>query len=1156
MRPTIGCDKESDNSKENTDDSLEQHQITDTKTSSVKSSLKVDKDWKEKFFYPANHVREVEPKKVRENNDAPIIEDWVSDDEDDDEPNPKVEKKTVIPTATKKEYVKPEKPVKRSVRLGQGDLMLLSPQHVGFGDPSNPMVHHWFSTNITTLMHGADPSQLLIKGFVDSGCSRHMTGNIAHLSDFKDFDGGYVTFGGGAYGGRITSKVSHRMCDKKNYVLFTDSECLVLSPNFKLPDENQILLKIPRQDNMYSFDMKNIVPKDSLTCLVAKATSEESMLWHRRLGHINFKNINKLVKENLVRDLPLKRFENDQTCVACLKGKQHRASCKTKAFNPITKPLFMLHMDLFGPTFVSSLMHKKYCLVVTDDYSRFSWVFFLTTKDETSEILKFFIKEVENLVDKKVKIIRSDNGTEFKNKVMDDFCREKGIKREYSVARTPQQNGVAERKNRTLIEAARTMLADSKLPTTFWAEAVSTACYVQNRVLIVKPHNKTPYELFRGFKPAIGFMKPFGCHVTILNTLDNLGKFDGKSDEGFFVGYSLSSKAFRVYNTRTRKVQENLHIGFLENKPMIEGNGPKWLFDIDSLTQSMNYVLVVARTFSNDFAGIQGVSESSTSSQQDQDNQDCIVMPIWKDASYFGDVAPNTSHEDSSLRDNGTADQQVNTARPEINTGSIEVSTAVPEVNTATPEDLVGPSPASEDSHVEDQEIELGNIPQSYEVPTTPHTRIHKDHPIEHVIGDVQSSVQTRRMKTSYSEKGFLSAIYEGKTHQDLHTCLFVCFLSQEEPKRVSQALRDPAWVEAMQEELLQFKLQKVWILVDLPKGHRAIGTKWVYRNKKDERGIVIRNKARLVAQGHTQEEGIDYDEVFAPVARIEAIRLFLAYASYMGFMVYQMDVKSAFLYGQIEEEVYVCQPPGFEDPDHPDKVYKVVKALYGLHQAPRAWYDTLANYLLCNGFERGKIDQTLFIKRHKGHILLVQIYVDDIIFGSTKKELCDEFEKLMKDKFQMSSIGELTFFLGLQVQQKRKGIFISQDKYVHEILRKFNYLDLKSASTPTDLEKPLVQDGDAADVDEHLYRSMIGSLMYLTASRPDIMFAVCACARFQVSPKTSHLLAVKRIFRYLKGKPSLGLWYSKDSPLELVAYTDSDYAGATQDRKSTTGGC
>ncbi|GJT12044.1 putative ribonuclease H-like domain-containing protein [Tanacetum coccineum] len=259
----------------------------------------------------------------------------------------------------------------------------------------------------------------------------------------------------------------------------------------------------------------------------------------------------------------------------------------------------------------------------------------------------------------------------------------------------------------------------------------------------------------------------------------------------------------------------------------------------------------------------------------------------------------------------------------------------------------------------------------------------------------------------------------------------------------------------------------------------------------------MIRNKARLVAQGHRQEEGLDYKEFFAPVARIKAIRLFLAYASFMSFLVYQMDVKSAFLYGTIEEEVYVTQPPGFKDPDHPDKVYKVVKALYGFHQAPRAWYETLANYLLGNGFKRGKIDQILYIKKQKGDILLVQVYVDDIIFGSTNKELCTEFEKLIKDKFQMSSMGELTFFLGLQVQQKEDGIFISHDKYVAEILKKLNYTNVKSASTPIDLEKPLVKDGDADDVDVHLYRSMIGSLMYLTTSRPDIMFAVCAYARF-----------------------------------------------------------
>ncbi|GJW59151.1 putative ribonuclease H-like domain-containing protein [Tanacetum coccineum] len=313
--------------------------------------------------------------------------------------------------------------------------------------------------------------------------------------------------------------------------------------------------------------------------------------------------------------------------------------------------------------------------------------------------------------------------------------------------------------------------------------------------------------------------------------------------------------------------------------------------------------------------------------------------------------------------------------------------------------------------------------------------------------------------------------------------------------------------------------------------GAKVIGTKWVYRNKKDERGVVVRNKARLVAQGHRQEEGIDYDEVFAPVARLEAIRLFLAFASYMGFIVYQMDVKSAFLYGTIEEEVYVSQPPGFVDPYHPQKVYKVVKALYGLHQAPRAWYATLSIFLEKHGYRRGTIDKTLFIKKDKK--------------GS-----------LMKGRFQMSAMGELTFFLGLQVKQSQEGIFISQDKYVADIMKKSVTFGSVSLQVLQGNHKALCSDEGGPDVDLHLYRSMIGCLMYLTASRPDIMYAVCACSRFQVTPKVSHLYAVKRIFKYIKGKPKLGLWYPRESPLDLVAYSDSDYAAANLDRKSTTGGC
>nr|GEY04523.1 hypothetical protein [Tanacetum cinerariifolium] len=382
---------------------------------------------------------------------------------------------------------------------------------------------------------------------------------------------------------------------------------------------------------------------------------------------------------------------------------------------------------------------------------------------------------------------------------------------------------------------------------------------------------------------------------------------------------------------------------------------------------------------------------------------------------------------------------------------------------------LIGTTNFDESNGVE---ADVSNMEITITASPTPTLRIHKDHPKSQIIGPVDTPIQT---------KNKFKVIYD--------------------------ALQDPSWVEAIQEELLQFKIQNVWTSVDCPKGVRPIGTKWVLKNKKDERGIVIRNKARLVAQGHTQEDGIDYDEVFSLVARIEVIRLFLAYASFMGFTMYQMDVKSAFLYGTIDKEV-------------------------------------------------GTIDQTLFIIRQRGDFILVQVYVDDIIFVSSNPQLCREFKALMHEKIQMSVMGEVNFFIGLQVLQKEDGIFLSQDKYVGDILKKFGYSDVRSSNTPMDKENPWGKEGTGKDVDLHLYRSMIGSLMYLTTSRPDIMFAVCTCARHQVTPKECHLHAVKRIFRYQKGHPKLGLWYPKKSLFDLVAYSDSDYGGATQDRKSTTEGC
>ncbi|GJR64413.1 retrovirus-related pol polyprotein from transposon TNT 1-94 [Tanacetum coccineum] len=372
----------------------------------------------------------------------------------------------------------------------------------------------------------------------------------------------------------------------------------------------------------------------------------------------------------------------------------------------------------------------------------------------------------------------------------------------------------------------------------------------------------------------------------------------------------------------------------------------------------------------------------------------------------------------------------------------------------------------------------------------------------------------------------------------------------------VNEALEDESWIVAMQEELNQFIANDVWELVPQPKNMTIIGTKWVFRNKLDENGVVSRNKARLVAQGYNQQEGIDYDETYAPVARLESIRILLAYACALDFKLFQMDVKSAFLNGFINEEVYVAQPPGFIDFEKPDHVYKLKKALYGLKQAPKAWYDRLKAFLIKHEYKMGMVDNTLFTKKKSSNLIIVQIYVDDIIFGSTCQDMCDEFAKIMHDEFEMSMMGELNFFLGLQIKQMEDGIFFNQSKYIKEMLKKFGLEDSKPMKTPMSSDTKLTKDEECESVDSTKYRGMIGSLLYLTASRPDIMFSVCLCARFQEAPKTSHLEAVKRIFRYIKGTTHLGLWYHKGTSIETVVYADSDHTGDYVDRKSTSGIC
>ncbi|GJV50985.1 retrovirus-related pol polyprotein from transposon TNT 1-94 [Tanacetum coccineum] len=597
------------------------------------------------------------------------------------------------------------------------------------------------------------------------------------------------------------------------------------------------------------------------------------------------------------------------------------------------------------------------------------------------------------------KVIGIDHGREFDNEVQfGEFCNANGITHNFSAPRTPQSNGVVERKNRTLQEMSRTMLNEQSLPQKFWCNAVDTSTYILNRILIRAILGKTPYEILRGRKPTLDYFRVFGSKCFILNTKDYLTKFDPKSYECVFLGYSQNSKAYIILNKHTRKIKESLNVTFDETPP-----------------------------------------PSKTSPLVDDD---------------------------------------------------LDKEEAIREIEKKNLENVV-----------EDETLEIDEIVNIKES---------RNHPLENVIGNLNQ--RTLRSQAQNQSN-------------------FYCFISTIEPKNVNEALGDESWIVAMQEELNQFIANDVWELVPQPKNMTIIGTKWVFRNKLDENGIVSRNKARLVAQGYNQQEGIDYDETYAPVARLESIRILLAYACALDFKLFQMDVKSAFLNGFINEEVYVAQPPGFIDFEKPDHVYKLKKALYGLKQAPKAWYDRLKAFLIKHEYKMGMVRTPSFLtKKKSSNLIIVQIYVDDIIFDPTCQDMCDEFTKIMHDEFDMSIMGELNFFLRFQIKQMEDGTFFTQSKYIKEMLKKFSLEDSKPMKTPM-----------SSDTNLQKMKSV---------SR------VCLCTRFQEAPKTSHLEVVKRIFRYIKGTTHLGLWYPKGTGIETVVYADSDHAGDYVDRKSTSGIC
>nr|GEU70596.1 hypothetical protein [Tanacetum cinerariifolium] len=897
----------------------------------------------------------------------------------------------------------------------------------------------------------------IVLWYLDSGCSKHMTEDRSQLVNFVQKFLGMVKFGNDHVakimgyrdyhiGNMTISRVyygeglGHNLYSVGKF-FDSDLEVAFRQHTYFISNLDGVdLLTGSRGNNLYTLSLQDIMASSPI-CLLSKASKTKSWLWHCRLSHMNFGAINHLARQGLVRGLPKLKFEKDYLCSACAMGKSTKKTHKPKSEDTNQEKLYLLHMDLCGPMRVESINGRKYILVIVDDYSRFTWVKFLRSKDETLDFIIKFLKMIQVRLKVSVRRIRTDNGTEFVNQTLRDSYEEVGISHETSVVRSSQQNGVVERRNHTLIEAAHMMLIYAQAPLFLWAEAVATACFTQNRSIIRLRHGKTPYELLHSKLPDLSFSM---CLV-------------------------LSAIQQMIVRIWTRRIVETIHVDFDELTAMAsEQRTPEVIAPIAEVIPPVNA----------DSTG------STSSTMVDQD-------------AHSLSKTHTTTEIQSSVIPQDIRDDNLDMEIAHMGNDSL-FGVPILEVTFAQSSSTASPQSNVQATHL------------------MPHhnSKWTKDHLLNNIIGQLSRPVSTRL-----------------QLHEQALFCYYNAFLTSVEPKTYKEALNQFCWIEAMQEELNEFERLEVWELVPRPDQVMVITLKWIYKVKLDELGGILKNKARLVARGNRQEEGIDFEESFAPFARLEAIRIFLAYVAHKNMVVYKMDVKTVFLNGNLREEVYISQPDGFVDPDNLNHMYKLKKALYGWKQAPRAWYDMLSSFLLSQDFSKGSVDPTLFIRKNGNDLLLVQIYVDDIIFAASTLELCDLFANLMCSNFKMSMMGKISFFLGLQISQSPRGILINQSKYALESLKKYGFESCDPVDTPMVEKSKVDEDREGKAVDPSHYRGMIGTLLYLTASRPDLQFAICMCAWYQARSTEKH-----------------------DCSVALTAFTDADHAGCQDTRRSTSG--
>lgn len=868
--------------------------------------------------------------------------------------------------------------------------------------------------------------------------------------------------------------------DSRMFVGFDETKCYIQDMT-----QNKLMGTGSENGGLYLFDCPSphtVLGNLSVKCHVSKS------LWHIRLGHPSDQAVSLLQPV-----LMYTKGAHVSPCDICHKAKQTRVPFPLSEHKSFAIG-DLVHIDLWGPYKVTSREGFRYFLTIVDDYTRAVWTYLVKTKDEVYNLFVSYLNLIHNQFKCNIKTVRSDNGTEFVNNKMSNLFNSLGITHQTSYAYTPQQNGIAERKHRHLLNVARSLLFQSGIPLSMWPECIITAAYLINRLPSSVLSGKSPFELVYGQKPKLSHLRCFGC-LCFSSVFNNSDKFSARSEKCILIGFSGTKKAYKVYGIDSKMVLYSRDVQFYESI---------FPFKMKSKDQTSDSTL--------------------------------------NDLNFFNEKLPDQNPND---------EQRGNNIAPNDEGGA---SSCPRNINISIDGGTNGIATSTGDNTLSE-----GNAPSIHEPALiNPTQQLSPEQPaLRRSSRNTKTPARFNDYVVNSSVKYGLEKYVCYSNLSPVNYCFSTTLNKSIEPSSYDEAARNINWIQAINNETTALKENNTWTECDLPKGRKAISSKWLWKIKYKSTGEIDKYKARLVAKGFSQKEGIDYNEIFSPVVKMSTVRCLINVAICNNWTLFQLDVNNAFLYGDLTEDVYMTLPPGFDN--HKSTVVKLNKSLYGLKQAPRQWNAKLTSTLKENGFVQSKFDYSLFTKNSGNVFLALLVYVDDIVITGNNANEIVKFKKFLKSKFKIKDLGKLKYFLGIEVLENDNGVCLSQRKYCLDLLHEYGLLACKPVDTPLPENTTLnhiESAGDCALKNIGNYQKLVGKLIYLTHTRPDISYAVHCLSQYMHAPLESYLDAALRVLRFLKGSPGNGVQINKNGSLKLRAYADSDWARCPVTRKSVSGYC